>query len=69
MLELIKTYAYLYTNLRKHILEASKSQSESLRVTRVDSQVERQYLTRVTADIVQCPGVTLSVTENTNETA
>ena len=66
---LIKTYAYLYTNLRKHILEASKSQSESLRVTRVDSQVERQYLTRVTADIVQCPGVTLSVTENTNETA
>ena len=63
MLELIKTYAYLYTNLREHILEASKSQSESLRVTRVDSHVERQYLTRVTADIVQCPGVTLSVTE------
>ena len=69
MNETIITHAHLYKNLRKHILEESKSQRESLRVTRVDSHVQRQYLTRVTADIVQCPGVTLSVTENTNEAA
>ena len=69
MSETIITHADLYTNLSKHILEESKYHRESLKVTRVDSRVERQYLTRVTADIVQCPGVTLSVTENTNEAA
>ena len=69
MIQTIITRANLYKNLRKHILKESKFQRKSLRVTRVDSHVEQQYLTRVTADIVQCPALTLSVTENTNEAA